>query len=287
MSEQASPVDQWMNDDDHRYGALRESYVVRVRGAGAGGQEQEHALRLRHLRQLLVVSRARPALEHQRQVSARLDSRTGTTIVAHPDYDDFWKREAWVQPAARVDGSESQRRRLLGSGRSVGAVADLPARGGARSRSHQLHGGRPVVSRQWQTPKGDSIGLMSIGGHETAREFRETIEAPFFRYYLHGEGEKPSWRAIDLPVRLEHVAHVRRVAAERVEAHESLSARGRHALVREARVEPARARIASTSPIRRIRFRIASVRSRRRIRRATGARGRSRISASSTIVPMC
>jgi len=26
MSEQASPVDQWMNDDDHRFGALRESY---------------------------------------------------------------------------------------------------------------------------------------------------------------------------------------------------------------------------------------------------------------------
>ncbi len=27
ISEQASPVDQWMNDDDHRYGALRESYA--------------------------------------------------------------------------------------------------------------------------------------------------------------------------------------------------------------------------------------------------------------------
>ena len=27
VSEQASPVDQWMNDDDHRYGALRESYT--------------------------------------------------------------------------------------------------------------------------------------------------------------------------------------------------------------------------------------------------------------------
>ena len=26
VSEQASPADQWMNDDDHRYGALRESY---------------------------------------------------------------------------------------------------------------------------------------------------------------------------------------------------------------------------------------------------------------------
>src|SRR2546427_10191343 len=27
ISEQASPVDQWMNEDDHRYGALRESYA--------------------------------------------------------------------------------------------------------------------------------------------------------------------------------------------------------------------------------------------------------------------
>ena len=42
---------------------------------------------------------------------------------------------------------------------------------------------------------GDSIGLIPLGGHSTAREFRETIEAPFFRYYLHGRGEKPAWKA--------------------------------------------------------------------------------------------
>src|SRR5207247_9343165 len=48
---------------------------------------------------------------------------------------------------------------------------------------------------EWPAPKGDSIGLIALGGHETAREFRETIEAPFFRYYLHGGGEKPAWRA--------------------------------------------------------------------------------------------
>jgi uncharacterized protein len=29
ISEQASPVDQWMNDDDHRFGALRESYDLK------------------------------------------------------------------------------------------------------------------------------------------------------------------------------------------------------------------------------------------------------------------
>src|SRR5262249_2983801 len=43
--------------------------------------------------------------------------------------------------------------------------------------------------------KGESIGMVPFGGHETAREFRERIEAPFFRYYLHGSGEKPAWQA--------------------------------------------------------------------------------------------
>ncbi len=53
----------------------------------------------------------------------------------------------------------------------------------------------PWYHGQWRTPKADSIGLIALGGHETAREFRETIEAPFFRHYLHGRGEKPTWRA--------------------------------------------------------------------------------------------
>jgi hypothetical protein len=53
----------------------------------------------------------------------------------------------------------------------------------------------PWYHGEWQTAKGDSIGLIPFAGHETAREFREKLEAPFFRYYLHGEGEKPLWRA--------------------------------------------------------------------------------------------
>jgi putative CocE/NonD family hydrolase len=53
----------------------------------------------------------------------------------------------------------------------------------------------PWFHGEWQASKGDSIGLIPFGGHETSREFRENIEAPFFRYYLHGTGEKPSWQA--------------------------------------------------------------------------------------------
>jgi len=53
----------------------------------------------------------------------------------------------------------------------------------------------PWFHGEWQTPKGDQIGIIPFGGHETAREFRENIQAPFFRYYLHGQGEKPAWQA--------------------------------------------------------------------------------------------
>jgi putative CocE/NonD family hydrolase len=53
----------------------------------------------------------------------------------------------------------------------------------------------PWFHGQWQTPKADSIGIIPFGGHETSREFRETLEAPFFRYYLHGVGQKPAWQA--------------------------------------------------------------------------------------------
>ena len=31
----------------------------------------------------------------------------------------------------------------------------------------------PWYHGEWQTPKGDSIGIIPFAGHETAREFRE------------------------------------------------------------------------------------------------------------------
>jgi putative CocE/NonD family hydrolase len=42
--------------------------------------------------------------------------------------------------------------------------------------------------------KGDKIGMIPLG-QDTSREFRDDIQAPFFRYYLHGEGQKPNWVA--------------------------------------------------------------------------------------------
>src|SRR6266853_1579244 len=115
--------------------------------------------------------------------------------VAHPDYDEFWKKEAWVSqlhastvPNLNVAGFWDQED-PWGPWQIFRHAAEHDP-----DHSNFMVAG-PWYHGQWRTPKADSIGLIALGGHETAREFRETIEAPFFRHYLHGRGEKPTWRA--------------------------------------------------------------------------------------------
>ncbi len=102
----------------------------------------------------------------------------------------------------------------------MGAVADFSSCRRERSAAHEFHRRRPWFHGEWQTPKGDSIGIIPFGGHETAREFRENIEAPFFRYYLHGQGEKPELAGQHFSEWIEYLAYLRRVASEGSEADE-------------------------------------------------------------------
>jgi len=194
ISEQASPVDQWMNDDDHRYGALRESY------------DFEYAV----MEQADKNSNTHFEFETYDTYQWYLDLGPLSNINAkylhgkipywnssidHPDYDDFWKKEAWVRqlhastvPNLNVAGFWDQEDPWGPWQIFRNAEEHDPEHTNFIVAGPWFHG-------QWQTPKGDSIGLIPFAGHETAREFRENMEAPFFRYYLHGKGEKPKWQA--------------------------------------------------------------------------------------------
>jgi len=193
VSEQASPVDQWMNDDMHRYGALRESYAVEY-------SVLEQADRNRNTNFAFDTYDTYAWYLNLGPLS-NVDARYlhgqipyWDSIVAHPDYDGFWKREAWVSqlhastvPNLNVAGFYDQED-PWGPWQIFRHAAEHDP-----DHTNFLVAG-PWFHGQWQTPKADSIGLVALGGHETAREFRENVEAPFFRYYLHGQGEKPAWR---------------------------------------------------------------------------------------------
>jgi putative CocE/NonD family hydrolase len=193
ISEQASPVDQWMNDDDHRYGALRESY------------DFEYAV----LEQADKNKNTHFDFETYDTYQWYLDLGPLSNInakylhgsipywnssVDHPDYDDFWKKEAWVNqlhastvPNLNVAGFWDQE--------DPWGPWQIFRHAEEHDPDHtNFIVAGPWYHGEWQSAKGDRIGLVPFAGHETAREFRENIEAPFFHYYLHGQGGKPAWQ---------------------------------------------------------------------------------------------
>jgi putative CocE/NonD family hydrolase len=194
MSEQASPVDQWMNDDDHRYGALRESYDFEY----AVMEQADKSTNTHFDFETYDTYQWYLDLGPLSNINAKyLHGKIPywNSTIEHPDYDDFWKKEAWVRqlhastvPNLNVAGFWDQED-PWGPWQIFRHAAEHDP-----EHTNFIVAG-PWFHGQWQTPKADSIGLIPFAGHETAREFRENIEAPFFRYYLHGQGEKPNWQA--------------------------------------------------------------------------------------------
>jgi len=194
MSEQASPVDQWMNDDDHRFGALRESYDFEY-----AVMEQADKNKNTHF-DFETYDSYQWYLDLGPLSNINTKYLHGSipywnSSVEHPDYDEFWKKEAWVSqlhastvPNLNVAGFWDQEDPWGPWQIFRHAEENDPDHTNFIVAGPWYHG-------EWQSQKGDGIGLIPFGGHETAREFRETIEAPFFRFYLHGQGEKPAWQA--------------------------------------------------------------------------------------------
>ena len=193
VSEQASPVDQWMNDDDHRYGALRESYTFEY-----AVYEQADKNKNTHFDFDIYDGYSwYLALGPLSNINAKYLHGSipyWNEVIAHPNYDEFWKKEAWVNqlhsstvPNLNVAGFFDQEDPW-----GPWQIFRHAAEHDPNNTNFMVAG--PWFHGQWHQPKGDSIGAIALGGHETSREFRENIEAPFFRYYLHGQGEKPTWK---------------------------------------------------------------------------------------------
>lgn len=192
VSEQASPADQWMNDDFHRYGALRLSYGFEyaVMEQADKNANTHFAFNIfdtydwyRELGPLANINR-----EYLHGTIPAWNEN-----VEHPNYDEYWRREAWVNqlhsspvPNLNVAGFWDQEDPWGPWKIFRNSDKDAPSSGNLMVAGPWFHG-------EWQSPKGDKIGDIPLG-EDTAREFREKIEAPFFRYYLHGEGAKIPWK---------------------------------------------------------------------------------------------
>jgi uncharacterized protein len=194
ISEQASPVDQWMNDDFHRYGALRESYAFEYAVMEQSDKNKNTHFEFEKYDTFDWYLTLGP-LAHINEKYLQGKIPAWNDMVEHPNYDAYWKNEAWVGqlhssaiPNLNVAGFWDQE--------DPWGPWQIFRHAGEQDPGHtNFIVAGPWFHGQWQTPKGDSIGIIPFGGHETSREFRENIEAPFFRHYLHGVGDKLAWQA--------------------------------------------------------------------------------------------
>jgi uncharacterized protein len=194
ISEQASPVDQWMNDDFHRYGALRESYCFEYAVMEQADKNKNTHFEFNTYDTFDWYLTLGPLANiNEKFLHGKIPA--WNEVTEHPDYDEYWKKEAWVRqlhastvPNLNVAGFWDQE--------DPWGPWQIFRHAEEHDSDHtNFMVAGPWFHGQWQTPKADSIGIVPFGGHETAREFRENIEAAFFRYYLHGAGEKPNWQA--------------------------------------------------------------------------------------------
>src|SRR5258708_2100422 len=96
ISEQASPVDQWMNDDDHRYGALRESYDFEYAVMEQADKNSNTHFEFETYDSYQWYLDLGPLSNiNAKYLHGKIPYWNST--IDHPDYDDFWKKEAWVR----------------------------------------------------------------------------------------------------------------------------------------------------------------------------------------------
>ena len=275
MSEQAAPVDQWMNDDMHHYGALRESYAFEYAVLEQADKNKNTHFDFDVYDTYLLVSRRRSAV---RTLNARFLHDAipfWNDIVAHPDYDEFWKREAWIRqlhastvPNLNVAGFFDQED-PWGPWQIFRHAAEHDP-----DHTNFMVAG-PWYHGQWRSPKGDQHRRDSVRRtRNRARVPRDRSRRRSSATTCTVSGEKPAWRATTFQSGANRWQTYAEWPPIRRQADQSLPSLRRPAVVRSAvRHGAAVSRVRLRS--RPTRCRIANGPCRRPTRPATGARGRS------------
>jgi hypothetical protein len=190
--EQASPADMWIGDDFHHNGAFRLSYGF------------EYAYRMESSKEISdvtsVIDRfdayewylALGPLSNVNAKYLRNPLPTWNDFVNHPDYDAFWKRQAfapWLNrvtvPTLNVAGWWDQED-FYGPLK----IYELLERHDSANQNFLVIG--PWNHGGWSSGDGQKLGRIDFGS-ATAAYYRRNVLARFLGYHLKGKG------SLDLP----------------------------------------------------------------------------------------
>jgi len=193
VSEQASPADMFLGDDFHHNGAFRLSYGFEYSTMMETGKTNfkfdfdlfdtyEWYLRLG------ALSNANAKYIHN-------TLPTWNDFVAHPNYDEFWKKEAMpyilkkpTVPNLNVAGWWDQED-FYGPVK----IYELLEKNDPNHLNYLVAG--PWNHGGWAVGPGNSLGAIPFGS-DTGAYFRQKIEATWFAYWLKDKGSLPLKEAL-------------------------------------------------------------------------------------------
>jgi len=187
ISPQASPADMWMGDDFHHNGAFRLSYGFEYAAMMESGKDVQQFVFDRYDTFDWYLSLGPLANVNARHLHGKIP--TWNDYVAHPDYDEFWKRQTMIPhlnsvkvPTLNVAGWWDQED-FYGPIRIYDALERFDTQG----MNYLVVG--PWRHGGWSGGTGNSLGAIPFGSN-TAEYFRDQVQAPFFAYFLKDKGTK-------------------------------------------------------------------------------------------------
>jgi putative CocE/NonD family hydrolase len=187
ISPQASPADMWMGDDFHHNGAFRLSYAFEYAAMMESGRDVQQFSFDRYDTFDWYLSLGPLANVNAKYLHGKIP--TWNDYVAHPDYDEFWKRQTLLPhlrevkvPTLNVAGWWDQEDFY-----GPLAIYRTLERGDANNLNYLVVG--PWRHGGWASGTGASLGAIPFGSN-TSEYFREQVQAPFFAYFLKDKGAR-------------------------------------------------------------------------------------------------
>src|SRR5262249_22215415 len=193
--QQASPADMWLGDDFHHNGAFRLSYGLEYCYMMESSKE---------ISDVTTVVNRPDAYDWYLDLGplSNADAKyfhgklpTWTNFVNQPDYDAFWKRQAfapWLNrvtvPTLNVAGWWDQED-FYGPIK----IYELLEQHDKAKQNFLVVG--PWNHGGWSRGEGRKLGPVDFGS-ATAQHYRRDILTPFFDYYLKGKGAGPRSEAL-------------------------------------------------------------------------------------------
>lgn len=185
--QQASPADMWIGDDFHHNGAFRLSYGLEYAYMMESSKEISNVANIidRYDSYEWYLNLGPLSNVDKKYFHGKLP--TWNDFVNQPDYNEFWKRQAfapWLNrvtvPIMNVAGWWDQED-FYGPLK----IYELLERHDAANQNFLVIG--PWNHGGWSRGDGTKLGRIDFGS-PTAAHYRKNILAPFFGYYLKGKG---------------------------------------------------------------------------------------------------